>query len=165
MNKLNLVAALTILGLTGCGTLEQGKNPATKSPAPAPEKAGASLYERLGGAYNIAAVVDDFIERLLVNDILNANPAIANARSQLRKPGLKFQVTALVCQVTGGPQKYVGRNMKESHADLNISETEWKAMAADFKITLDKFKVPEKEQSELFAIVGSTKADIVTSEK
>ena len=71
------------------------------------------------------------------------------------------RVTELVCQVTGGPQKYLGRSMKESHKHLNITEKEWDAMASDFKTTLDKFKVPAKEQEELFAIVGSTKADIV----
>lgn len=119
------------------------------------------LYERLGGVYAVATVVDDFIERLLVNDILNANPAINEARKRVPKAGLKFQVTALVCQVTGGPQKYTGRPMKESHQRLNITEKEWEAMAADFKKTLDSFKVPEKEQQELFAIVGSTKGDIV----
>ena len=131
----------------------QGKE--TNKPAEKP------LYERLGGVYAVATVVDDFIERLLVNDILNANPAINEARKRVPKAGLKFQVTALVCQVTGGPQKYTGRPMKESHQRLNITEKEWEAMAADFKKTLDSFKVPEKEQQELFTIVGSTKGDIV----
>lgn len=122
-----------------------------------------SLYERLGGVYSIATVVDDFIERLLVNDILNANPAIKEARDRVPKAGLKFRVTELVCQVTGGPEKYNGRTMKDSHKHLNITEAEWEAMAADFKKTLDKFGVPEKEQNELFTIVGSTKDDIVMS--
>src|SRR5262249_57885678 len=63
----------------------------------------ASLYERLGGVYPIALVVDDFIERLLVNDTLNANPAIRKARSDVPKQGLKFQVTTLVRQATRGP--------------------------------------------------------------
>lgn len=119
------------------------------------------LYERLGGVYAIATVVDDFIERLLVNDVLNANPAIEEARLRVPKAGLKFQVTSLVCQVTGGPQQYTGRTMKDSHKHLNITEKEWQAMASDFKKSLDTFKVPEKEQQELFAIVGSTKGDIV----
>ena len=67
----------------------------------------------------------------------------------------------MICQVTGGPETYTGRTMKESHAHLNITETEWQAMVDDFKKTLDKFKVPEQEQKELLAIVESTKADIV----
>jgi hemoglobin len=120
-----------------------------------------SLYERLGGVYNIATVVDDFIERLLVNATLNANPAIAEARSRVPKAGLKFHVTALVCEVTGGPCKYTGRTMKEAHARLNISERQWQAMVAEFRTTLDKYKVPAPEQSELVKIVEGTKKDIV----
>jgi hemoglobin len=119
------------------------------------------LYDRLGGVYSIATVVDDFIERLLVNRTLNANPAINEARAHVPKAGLKFQVTALVCEVTGGPCKYAGRGMKEAHQHLNITPAEWDAMVVDFKATLDTFKVPQAEQQELIAIVGSTKKDIV----
>jgi hemoglobin len=127
----------------------------------AQKKPEPSLYDRLGGVYNIATVVDDFIERLYVNDMLNANPKIDEARKRVPKAGLKFRVTALVCQVTGGPEKYTGRSMKESHQHLNITEKEWKAMLADFKKALDKYKVPDREQKELVAIVEGTKKDIV----
>ena len=122
-----------------------------------------SLYERLGGAYSIATVVDDFIERLLVNATLNANPAINEARKRVPKAGLKFHVTAMVCEVSRGPCKYTGRAMKESHQHLNITQAEWDAMVVDFKATLNKFKVPQREQQELITIVGSTKNDIVRS--
>jgi hemoglobin len=122
-----------------------------------------SLYDRLGGVYNIATVVDDFIERLLVNATLNANPAINEARKRVPKAGLKFHVTALVCAATGGKCAYTGRPMKESHEKLNISQAEWDAMVTDFKATLDKFKVPQREQQELITIVDSTKSDIVRS--
>jgi hemoglobin len=122
-----------------------------------------SLYDRLGGVYNIATVVDDFIERLLVNATLNANPAINEARKRVPKAGLKFHVTALVCAATGGKCAYTGRPMKESHEKLNISRAEWDAMVTDFKATLDKFKVPQREQQELITIVDSTKNDIVRS--
>lgn len=128
--------------------------------APA-QQTGKSLYDRLGGVYNIATVVDDFIDRLLVNNTLNANPAINKARTSVPKAGLKFHVTALVCEVTGGPCKYTGRTMKASHEHLNITEAQWQAMVADFRVTLDKFKVPAQEQQELIAIVGTTKGDIV----
>jgi hemoglobin len=77
--------------------------------------------------------VDDFIERLLVNDALNSNPRIKEARDRVPKAGLKFQVTAIVCQATGGPQVYTGRSMKESHQHLQITEGEWQAMSAEFK--------------------------------
>jgi hemoglobin len=133
---------------------------ATAAPATA-QPATKSLYERLGGVYNIATVVDDFIERLLVNETLNANPAIREARARVPKAGLKFHVTAMVCAATGGPCKYTGRTMKESHAKLNINEAQWQAMAADFRKTLNTFKVPAREQDELVTIVESTKGDIV----
>lgn len=128
------------------------------------EEEAPSLYERLGGVYAIATVVDDLIERLLLNDVLNANPAINKARASVPKAGIKFHLTAMMCWATGGPEKYTGRSMLESHKHLNITEAEWDAMAADFKATLDKFEVPETEQAELFAIIGTTKGDIVKSE-
>ena len=129
----------------------------------AEEKPQKSLYERLGGVYNIAPVVDEFLEVLYNDDILNANPKIKEARDRVPKAYLKYHVTSLVCQSTGGPEKYTGRGMKESHQHLDITEKEWQAMGADFKKVLDKFKVPDQEQNELFAIVESTKKDIVIS--
>ena len=128
--------------------------------APAQDKP-RPLYDRLGGVYSIATVVDEFVERLLVNHTLNANPAINHARSRVPKAGLKFQVTALVCAATGGPCRYTGRAMRESHQQLNITEEQWQAMVAEFRKTLDNFKVPAREQGELITIVNSTKADIV----
>jgi hemoglobin len=133
------------------------------SPTLAQEKPAQTLYERLGGAYAIASVVDDFIELLLRNDVLNANPAIAEARVRVPRAGLKFHVTSLVCAVTGGPQQYTGRTMKEAHAHLHITEREWQAMLADFRRVLNDYKVPAREQGELIAIVESTKADIVVA--
>ena len=67
-----------------------------------------SLYDRLGGVYNIAAVVDDLIDRLAANDALNANPGINSAQIPARFPGLKYQLTAMVCQAAGGPCSYTG---------------------------------------------------------
>ena len=120
-----------------------------------------SLYERVGGLNGITVVVDDFINRLVVNKTLNKNPAIDAGRKRSPAPYLKFQVSQLVCEATGGPCKYTGKAMKDSHAHLNISEKEWGVMAGEFKKSLDKFKVPAAEQKELFDIVGKTKADIV----
>jgi len=121
-----------------------------------------SLYDRLGGLKGITLVVDDFIDRLVNNATLNKNKAIAAGRKSSPPPYLKFEVSELVCEVTGGPCKYTGKNMKDAHAHLHITENEWKIMAADFKKSLDKFKVPQTEQNELFEIVGKTKTDIVT---
>jgi hemoglobin len=67
----------------------------------------------------------------------------------------------MVCEVTGGPCKYGGKGMKEAHAHMNITEKEWDVMVSEFKKSLARFKVPAREQQELFEIVGTTKADIV----
>ena len=119
------------------------------------------LYERLGGIYPISVVVDTFIDLLLVNDVLNANPAIKAARDLVPAAGLKFHVTALVCQQAGGPCEYTGRGMKESHVHLNITEKEWQVMLADFRRVLNNYQVPKQEQKELLAIVENTKQNIV----
>jgi hemoglobin len=131
------------------------------APAPMSAQAEKSLYDRLGGAYPISIVVDSFIDLLLANDVLNANPAIKAARDRVPAAGLKFHVTSLMCEATGGPCKYTGRNMKDAHAHLNIGEKEWGAMAADFQRVLNNHGVPAKEQQELFAIAASVKTDIV----
>src|SRR5215510_6931249 len=120
-----------------------------------------TLYERLGGLKGITMVSDDFINRLVANKTLNKNPAIDAGRKSSPPPYLKFQVSQLVCEVSGGPCKYTGKSMKEAHAHLNISEKEWEIMAAEFKKSLDKFKIAAAEQKELVEIVGKTKADIV----
>jgi len=127
------------------------------------QSAAKSLYDRLGGLYPIAALVDDFIDRVFANATINANPDIYKARKEERKAGLKTQVLTLVCSVTGGPCKYIGLDMKEAHKDFHISEKEWQALMVDFRASLAKFKVPAAEQRELIDIVESTKKDMVIS--
>ncbi len=142
--------ALAVLAAAGCSTAAPAEKP---------------LYERLGGAHAVAAVVDDFVDRLFLNPTVMANAAVKEESAKVTRSGLKFQLAVLVCQVTGGPHQYHGRSMPDSHRGLEISEKEWDAMAADFKVTLDKFRVPAKEQKELFDIVGTTKPDIVKGPK
>ena len=139
---------------------------ASTSPLLAQQKAATSapaksLYDRLGGLYNIAAVVDDFIDRVYVDATINANPAINKARKTERKAGLKVHLVSQVCMVTGGPCKYTGLDMKTAHKDFGLTDKEWDALVADFKASLDKFKVPAVEQQELIGIVATTKPDIV----
>ncbi len=120
-----------------------------------------SLYERLGGIYSIACVVDDLIDRVMTDPRLNANPAVNEAHHKVPPPGFKYLVTEMVGWASGGPQKYSGRPMRESHEKLNITPKEWDAFMDDLQQTLDKFKVPAPEQAELKAIVNSTYGDIV----
>ena len=123
----------------------------------------ASLYERLGGVYNIAVVVDDLIDRVMTDPRLNANPAVDEAHHRVPPAGFKYLATEMVCWASGGPQKYTGRSMADSHRHLNITPKEWEAFMDDLQQTLDKFKVPATEQAELRAIVESTYGDIVVA--
>lgn len=120
-----------------------------------------TLYERLGGVYAIASVVDDFINRIMDDPRLNANPLVDEAHHRVSRAGFKYLVTEMVCWASGGPQVYTGRTMLDSHAHLNINEAEWQVFLADFRDCLDHFAVPPAEQAELLAIVESTKGDIV----
>jgi hemoglobin len=147
------IAVVTMAFVLGASVV-----PAALAQQPGAQK---SLYDRLGGLKGITVVVDDFINRLVSNKTLNKNPAIDAGRKSSPAPYLKFQVSQLVCEASGGPCKYTGKPMKESHGHLNISEKEWEIMAGEFKKSLNKFKVPAAEQKELFDIVGKTKADIV----
>jgi hemoglobin len=120
-----------------------------------------SLYERLGGVYSIACVVDDLIDRVMSDARLNANPLVDEAHHRVSPAGFKYYVTEMVCEAAGGPQKYSGRSMRDSHKDLRITAGEWEAFLDDLQQALDKFGVPQAEQAELKAIVASTRADIV----
>jgi len=120
-----------------------------------------SLYERLGGVYAIAAVVDDFIDRIMVDPRLNANPKVDEAHHRVTPAGFKYLVTEQVCAATGGPQRYTGRSMYDSHAHLGITGKEWQAFLDDLRQTFDKFQVPAVERQELLTIVESTRKDIV----
>jgi hemoglobin len=98
----------------------------------------------------------------MVDPRLNANPRIDEAHHRVAPAGFKYLVTEMVCWATGGPQKYTGRSMKESHQHLMITAAEWEAFLDDLQQTLDKFAVPPPpEQAEIKAIVASTRADIV----
>jgi hemoglobin len=129
----------------------------TAQPAP-------TLYERLGGLAPISVVVSDFIDALVEDEVLNANPAIDAARKRVPAPYLKYHVTGMVCQATGGPCTYQGRDMKLSHAHLAITDKEWDRMVVVFKDVLAKYKVPAAETQELLTIVGSTRSAIVVGE-
>lgn len=123
----------------------------------------ASLYDRLGGVYAIAVVVDDFIDRIMGDPRLNANPLVDEAHHRVSPQGFKYLVTEMVCWATGGPQQYSGRSMGDAHRHLLISSDEWRAFMDDFQQTLDTFAVPQAEQGELKAIVESTRESIVVA--
>jgi hemoglobin len=151
-----LIAMLCVCLLSlALGCSHQQQKPATA--------AEPTLYERLGGAANIAIVVDDVIERAYVDPVFVAHPKIHAAHMRFPKAVYKFNATNLACHVFGGPHVYTGRSLKDAHWHLQITEPEWQALIRIFKDSMTSFKVPQKEQNEVLAIIESTKGDIVHS--
>lgn len=127
--------------------------------------ANKSLYERLGGQQAIAAVVDDFVNRAAadpkVNFVRQGHPNSKWQPTPENVAKLKASVTRFIVQATGGPQEYNGPSMADVHKGMEISDEEFGAFAADLKASLDKFNVPQKEQTELLNAVGGLKDQIV----
>jgi len=120
-----------------------------------------SLYERLGGVYRIAAIVDDFIDRITADARLNANPRLKAASNRDSAAGFKYLVTEMLCWATGGPQKYTGRSMADSHRHLNVNEDEWNYFIDDFRQSLDKYDIPSAEQQELVDLFERSRTEVV----
>jgi hemoglobin len=126
--------------------------------APAADK---TLYERLGGKKAIAKVVDEFVSRVAMDARINhyfAQTAADPARMKKFKLNLVYQI----CQATGGPFRYTGKNMKDAHAGMGITSADFNALVEDLSGALDKFKVQDKEKNELLGALAPMKSDIVT---
>jgi hemoglobin len=129
-----------------------------------PKAEEKSLYERLGGPKAIEAVVDDLVGRAAKNPKVNFTRKGTDAEWEPSKENLatlRKHLIQFVSMATGGPKKYEGRDMKSAHKGMQITDAEFDALAGDLKATLDKLKVPEKEQKELLTLVGSTRGMIV----
>jgi len=120
--------------------------------------AHSSLYERLGGQPAIEAVTDDILDRLVKEPRFAAQFTGATPE-QLKK--IRNHVADLLCETTGGPCKYKGRDMRTIHKGMGIHEDDWNVTLGLLQQTLDKFKVPSREQEEVKAIIALTKSGIV----
>ena len=118
-------------------------------------KPETSLYQRLGGIEAITAVVDDFVANVTDDSRINARFATTDI------PRLKHLLVEQICNGTGGPCTYTGRDMKTTHAGMGITDAEFDALVEDLVRSLDKFKVPAAEKEELLGILGPMKTDIV----
>ncbi len=118
----------------------------------------ASLYKRLGGYDAIAAVVDDFIGRLVGDKRF---VKFFSGFSNDSKKKIRQHLLDQLCAAAGGPCVYMGRDMKTTHAGLGINEDDWNAGVQHLGEALDKYKVPAKEKNEVLTLVGSLKKDIV----
>jgi hemoglobin len=156
----SLTAAVTLAALIGATSLQA---------APEGEK---SLYERLGGVFAIAAVVDHFSDAIVANPIVGKTSKNAALRkwhteSLDRLPGLKFMRTLWVCAAAGGPFKYTptrpGKTLlglEEAHRELKISPAEFDEVAAELGRSLDFAKVPAREKQEVLAAFAAHKGEV-----
>jgi hemoglobin len=131
-----------------------------------------SLYDRLGGAFAIAAVVDHFSDAIVQNPIVgkqSENPQLRewHTNNLGRLPGLKFMRTLWVCNVAGGPQHYAATKpgetplgLEEAHRELKISPAEFDEVAAELGRTLNFFKVPEQEKEEVLSAFAAHKDEV-----
>jgi hemoglobin len=149
---------LTALVLLGLGLLARPLATAEQTPRKAPIQAGQpekSLYERLGGKEAISAVVNEFVARVGADQRINTFFAKTDI------PKFKEHLVNQICEASGGPCKYTGRSMKESHRGMGVSTADFNALVEDLVGALDKFKVGEQEKKELLAVLGPMKTDIV----
>jgi hemoglobin len=131
-----------------------------------------SLYERLGGVFSIAAVIDHFSDAVVKNDISGQgsdNPDLRewHTKKLARLPGLKFMRTLWVCDVAGGPYTFTATKpgatvlgLEEAHRELHITPDEFDAVAAELGRSLDFFKVPQKEKDEVLAAFAAHKGEV-----
>jgi hemoglobin len=169
MSRQYLVAVFVVLAVVAIGVMwKQSRSGFT---VVAPKR---SLYDRLGGAFPIAAVVDRFSDEILKSPLVGVdspNPALrqwSRKQASARLPGLKFMRTLWVADVAGGPQHYSGTkpgptrlNLSAAHRHLNITSQEFDEVARILGATLDSFNVPTKERAEVLGAFAAHKGDIV----
>src|SRR5690349_17874901 len=132
-----------------------------------------SLYERLGGVFSVAAVIDHFSDEVVKNQVAGRgsdNPALREWHTQklARLPGLKFMRTLWVCDISGGPYTFNATKpgatvlgLEEAHRDLHITPDEFDAVAAQLSRSLDHFNVPEREKGEVLAAFAAHKGEVI----
>ena len=146
-----ILAAVAAASLMACGgsgkkeTAEGGQTGETQK----------TLFERLGGADAIKAVVDEFVANVAADTRVNS--FFANTDIEKLKGHLRDQI----CAATGGGCTYTGRDMKTTHTGMNITEDQFNAVVEDLVKALDKFSVPQAEKDELLGALGGMKGDIV----
>jgi hemoglobin len=124
------------------------------------QAAQKSLYERLGGQKAIVAVVDDFVAKVAADKRINAF-FTKTAADPKQLAAFKQKLVDQICEASGGPCKYKGRDMKSAHAGMGISMADFNALVEDLVATLNQFKVPKAEQTQLLGILGPMSRDIV----
>ena len=140
--------------VSAIGCAENSVGGSSAKPA-AQSTASRSLYERLGGKPAITAVVDQFVSNVAADERINGRFATTDI------PGLKGHLVDQICNATGGPCTYRGRDMVTTHQGMKITNNDFNALVQDLVAALDKFNVPAQEKNELLALLGPMKKEIV----
>jgi len=119
-----------------------------------------SLYDRLGGKKAITAVVDEFVNIVAADNRINKFFA-KTASDKKFLATFKGNLVDQICQGTGGPCRYKGKDMKSAHAGMGVSDADFGALVEDLIAALNKFNVPETEKNELLGALAPMKGDIV----
>ena len=150
------LAAIAIAVVFALGSL----SPAVATVKHKKSMKSASLYKRLGGKKAIKAVVDDFVNNVAGDTRINKFFA-DTASNPKRLAAFKGKLVDQICQASGGPCKYKGKDMKTAHKGMGVGDADFNALVEDLVKSLDKFKVGETEKNELLGALGPMKADIV----
>jgi hemoglobin len=150
------------------GAAALGMFPAKAGASAAPQQTPGepSLYDRLGGYFAIAAVVNRFSDEILRNPILNKNPALKawkKTQAETRLPGLKFGRTLWIAAAAGGPFVYTGLPLNEAHEEFHLTATQFAEVGKEIVRALDFYGVPEREQQELMAAYRASMSDVVSA--
>jgi hemoglobin len=159
------VALAGAAGLVGAGIVGVAGADAQSDDATATAEE-PSLYDRLGGIFAIAAVVDRFSDAIITNPKLNENPALKawnETEAEFRLPGLKFGRTQWVASLAGGPYQYTGLPLEEAHKGLHLTAEEFAEVGAEIVRALDFYKVPEREKQELVDAYMQSMPEVVTA--
>jgi hemoglobin len=124
------------------------------------DKKDKTLYQRLGEKKAITAVVNEFVSNCAADSRINGFFA-KTAADPKRLDAFKAKLVDQICEASGGPCKYKGKNMKDAHKGMGVSGADFDALVENLVKALDKFKVPEKEKGELLGALGPMKSDIV----
>lgn len=154
-NKSLLVAFTAIATIAACAPREE-KTADTAAAAEAPR----TLYDRLGGTTSIAGVVDGFVANVAADTRINKFfTRVANDTAAMRE--FKQKLVDQICQGSGGPCTYTGKDMKTAHAGMGLSNADFDALVENLVKALDTAGVPQKEKDDLLAILGPMRTDIV----
>lgn len=152
--RIRTIMLATVLALGACGGKSKGPEAAADTTADT-TAAPKPLYDRLGGKDGITAVVKDFIANVGADARINTMFANSDLAA------LETKLIDQICEASGGPCKYTGKSMKETHAGMGVTEAHFNALVEDLVKSLDKLGVKDPEKSELLGALGGMKGEIV----